>query len=370
MLNKNNNKKIFVGLSGGVDSAVCAYLLKKQGFDVVGVYIKTWQPDFIKCTWPEERRDAMRVCAHLGIPFLMFDFAEDYKKLVADKFIEDYKKGLTPNPDILCNREIKFGLFWEKAKFMGADFISTGHYARIVESEKLKVIKYELAKGIDESKDQAYFLWTLTEDDLSHTIFPLGNLKKTQVRQIAKKVKLPMAEKKDSQGICFIGDISMKEFLKNYIPERKGIVRDEKGEVIGEHDGVEFYTLGERHGFTLNAEMMRNLRKTMQKETPPMYVVKKDLEKNELVVSSKPVASSQSPVANIVLKNINIMRDLKVGEKYKAQIRYHGEYLDCIIKEIKKENLILELKENVLVSCGQSVVVYDGYIIVAGGVVL
>lgn len=368
MLNKNKNKKIFVGLSGGVDSAVSAYLLKKanpnnfeklfgrptpkgfRGFDVVGVYIKTWQPDFITCTWPEERRDAMRVCAHLDIPFLMFDFSHDYEKLVAEKFIDDYKNGLTPNPDILCNREIKFGLFWDKAKEMGADAIATGHYAQIEDGF--------LKKGQDDSKDQAYFLWTLTKDDLAHTIFPLGNMTKKEVRSVAKSANLPVSEKKDSQGICFIGDIGMKDFLKNYIKEHDGIVKDKDGNTIGSHDGAEFFTLGERHGFEI---------KNKNPDRERLYVVSKDLEKNEIVVDTKFENFGQK---EITLKDLNITGDISKGDKYKCQIRYHGEYLDCQIKEKKGENLTLEFNEKVLVSIGQSVVIYDGDIIVAGGVVL
>lgn len=350
MLKQNKNKKIFVGLSGGVDSAVSAYLLKRQGFDVVGVYIKTWQPEFIKCTWPEERRDAMRVCAHLDIPFLMFDFSRDYEKLVADKFIDDYKNGLTPNPDILCNREIKFGLFWEKAKSMGADAIATGHYAQI-ENGFLK-------KGRDDSKDQAYFLWTLTKEDLTHSIFPLGNMTKKEVRIIAKEANLPVSEKKDSQGVCFIGDIGMKDFLKNYIKEHSGVVKDKDGNIVGTHDGVEFFTLGERHGFSITNKAPDSER---------LYVVSKDIEKNEIIVDKEVNNFGKSEVA---LKDLNIVGDIKKSDKFTCQIRYHGEYLDCIIIEKNGENLTLEFKEKVLVSVGQSIVIYDGEIIVAGGVVL
>lgn len=349
MLKNDKNKKIFVGLSGGVDSAVSAYLLKKEGHDVVGVYIKTWQPDFITCTWPEERRDAMRVCAHLDIPFLMFDFSKDYEKLVAEKFISDYKNGLTPNPDILCNREIKFGLFWDKAKSMSADAIATGHYAQI-ENGFLK-------KGRDDSKDQAYFLWTLNKNDLAHTIFPLGNMIKKEVRVIAKEANLPVSEKKDSQGICFIGDIGMKDFLKNYIKEHDGVVKDKDGKVIGSHDGAEFFTLGERHGFHITNKAPDSER---------LYVVSKDLDKNEIVVSKEINNFGQN---KIVLKDLNINGDLKKGDNFKCQIRYHGEYLDCAVKEMNKENLTLEFNEKVLVSVGQSIVIYDADVIVAGGVV-
>jgi len=234
--------KVFVGVSGGVDSSVSAALLKEatpknfeklfgrptpkgfSGYNVVGVFIRTWQPDFIECTWRDERRDAMRVCAHLDIPFLECDGEEAYKKGVADYMIEEYKKGNTPNPDVMCNREVKFGIFWDFAKKHGADYIATGHYARVDSNsfrevtgggvpfganatngvKELREKLFELKQSPDKSKDQSYFLWTLTQDDLSHTLFPVGHLNKTDVRKLALKYKLPTAVKKDSQGVCFL----------------------------------------------------------------------------------------------------------------------------------------------------------------------
>ena len=204
-----NKKTVFVGMSGGVDSSVSAALLKKQGFDVVGVFIKTWHPDFIKCNEEEERRDAMRVATHLNIPFLTFDFEDVYKKEVADYMISEYKAGRTPNPDVMCNKEVKFGAFLKKAISMGADFVATGHYA--------ENRKNNLVKGKDPAKDQSYFIWTLKQKQLSKILFPVGNLNKTEVRKLAKKFKLPVAEKKDSQGICFLGAVDLKDFLKHYI---------------------------------------------------------------------------------------------------------------------------------------------------------
>ena len=273
----NNNKKtVFVGVSGGVDSSVSAALLKDQGYNVVGVFIRTWSPDFIKCTWRDERRDAMRVCAHLGIPFLECDAEEEYKKGVADYMIEEYKKGRTPNPDVMCNREVKFGVFWNFAKSHGADFIATGHYA--VNNSKSNY-SFQLCKSPDSSKDQSYFLWTLNQEDLSHTLFPIGHLKKTEVRKLAKKYKIPVAEKKDSQGVCFLGPLDMKDFLKHYIKSEKGKVLDEKGKVIGIHDGAVFFTLGERHGFVITEKTQND---------KPYYVVGKDIKKNIIIVSTLP----------------------------------------------------------------------------------
>src|SRR3989344_4417069 len=236
-------KKVFVGLSGGVDSAVTALLLKEQGFDVTGVFIKVWQPDFLPCIWREERRDAMKVAIALDIPFLFFDFEEEYKKGVVDEMIEEYKSGRTPNPDVLCNQEIKFGAFLKKAKELGADFIATGHYAE----NKNGV----LMEGQDKEKDQSYFLWTVKKEDLKHILFPVGHLEKKEVRRLASKYNLPVSEKKDSQGICFIGDVDMGEFLSHFISIKTGEVLNTNGEVIGTHTGAVVYTIGERHGFEI-----------------------------------------------------------------------------------------------------------------------
>ena len=255
-------KIVFIGLSGGVDSAVGAALLKQSGFEIVGVFIKTWHPDFLVCNEEEERHDAMRVAAHLDIPFLTFNFEDIYKKEVADYMISEYKIGKTPNPDVVCNKEIKFGAFLKKAISMGADFVATGHYAQTSEAEIVfsQVLgspslaqpdhskkQFLLRRGKDPSKDQSYFLWTLRQEQLERILFPVGHLKKTEVRKLAKKFNLPVRDKKDSQGICFLGDIDLKEFLKHYIKEKRGKVINTSGEEIGYHDGVFFHTLGERH---------------------------------------------------------------------------------------------------------------------------
>ena len=345
-------KIVFVGLSGGVDSSVSAAILKDKGYDVVGVFIRTWHPDFIKCNEEEERMDAMRVAAHLDIPFLTFDLEKEYKQGVADYMISEYKKGRTPNPDVMCNKEVKFGAFLNKALEMGADFVATGHYAQN--------IKNKLAKGKDESKDQSYFLWTLTPSQLEKIIFPVGHLPKSQVRKLAEKYKLPTASKKDSQGICFLGDIDLKDFLKHYIKSKPGKVLNEKEEEIGTHDGAVFSTLGERHGFTIT------------KKTPDdkrYYVVGKDIEKNILYVSSDPLLMKEGAGGGekeISLSNLNIIGEVKEGKTYKAQIRYHGEFLECMIVDNNK----IVFKKPSMVAGGQSIVVYDGEFVLLGGVVV
>jgi tRNA-specific 2-thiouridylase len=359
----NKKKKVFVGVSGGVDSSVSAALLQDQGYNVVGVFIRTWTPDFIDCTWRDERRDAMRVCAHLNIPFLECDAEETYKKGVADYMIEEYKKGNTPNPDVMCNREVKFGVFWKFAKDHGADYIATGHYAVFSPCEggvaegRGGVFK----KSPDQSKDQSYFLWTLTQEDLSHTLFPIGHLQKTDVRTLAKKYKLPTATKKDSQGVCFLGPLDMKEFLKHYITSEKGDVLDEQGSIIGHHDGAVFFTLGERHGFTITKHSTNDT---------PVYVVGKDIKKNTIVVSVK--ASAQELFSSgFELNSTNWISQVPTQDKkYTAQIRYHGQEYSCVINITGEKTADIIFDTDVIVSPGQSIVVYNRDICVGGGIVI
>ncbi len=385
-MNSGGKKKtVFVGLSGGVDSAVSAALLQKEGCKVVGVFIRTWHPDFLVCNEEEERRDAMRVAARLDIPFLTFDLAEVYKKEVADYMISEYKAGRTPNPDVMCNKEVKFGAFLKKSISMGADFVATGHYAQAgVENTfsyglagvgdpenrgpKKKYFLRKLLKGVDPSKDQSYFLWTLRQDQLERILFPVGHFKKAEVRKLAKKFNLPVAEKKDSQGVCFLGAIDLKEFLKHYIKEKEGKVENEKGEEIGHHDGVVFHTLGERHGFTITEKSPND---------GAYYVVSKELKKNILTVSQqspflrKGVVSGNPKGGGIELENTNWISEVPVGGKdYMAQVRYHGEFLPCKIEIKSKTAAEIIFNKPVLVASGQSCVVYHGDVCLGGGVVL
>ena len=394
----NPKKKIvFVGLSGGVDSAVSAALLKKQGYEVVGVFIKTWHPDFLACNEEEERIDAMRVAAFLDIPFLTFDFEDVYKKEVADYMIREYRAGRTPNPDVMCNKEVKFGAFLKKALSMGADFVATGHYAKVEYFQRknqknssaflhpaggtfrLKNSSdfFSLKKGVDPSKDQSYFLWTLGQKQLSKILFPVGHLKKVELRGLAKKFHLPVAEKKDSQGICFLGRVDLKEFLKHYIKLKKGKVVNEKGEVIGYHDGVVFYTLGERHGFTITQKSPKD---------GPYYIIGKNLKKNILTVSQEKSAvnfssgrfrpqGGEKPInlqhSSLFLEKINWISEVPERDKnYTAQIRYHGEFLPCKIKIKSKTQIEIIFSKSVIVASGQSCVVYDGNVCMGGGVVV
>ena len=278
---RNKATKVFVGMSGGVDSSVSAALLKQAGYDVTGVFIKVWQPDWIECTWRDERHEAMRVAAHLGIPFVTLDLEKEYKEGVIDYMIAEYSAGRTPNPDVMCNREVKFGAFWKWAKSQGAEYVATGHYAQVkkLEIRNLELEEYELLAGVDKNKDQSYFLWTLNQDDLKHILFPVGHLEKPEVRKLAKKFKLPNSDKKDSQGLCFIGKIDVKDFLAHYIKTEMGNVLNEKGEIIGTHNGALLLTIGERHGFTIDPKF-----KTAHDEA--YYVVSKDVKNNTITVSN------------------------------------------------------------------------------------
>lgn len=383
---KKKNLVVFVGLSGGVDSAVSAALLLKKGYEVIGVFIKTWHPNFLACNEKEERLDAMRVAAFLNIPFLTFDFEDIYKKEVADYMIQEYKMGRTPNPDVMCNKKVKFGAFLQKALAMGADFVATGHYAETdggfsffsalrPSSEyrggtlgQLKKGKsaVRLFKGKDPSKDQSYFLWTLKREQLEKIIFPVGHLQKTQVRKLAKKFNLPVAEKKDSQGICFLGAVDLKEFLRHYIKNNKGKIVNEKGEEIGYHDGIYFYTLGERHGFTVTKKGSND---------GAYYVVEKDVKKNILVVAQDPYPTLPLPRGRrgggLEIKNTNwIMKASEPNKNYTAQIRYHGEFLPCKVKCRSRTSAEIIFTKPVMVAPGQSCVIYDKDVCLGGGVVI
>lgn len=353
-------KKVYIGLSGGVDSAVSAYLLKKAGYDVIGVFIKVWQPEFIPCTWKEDRLDAMRVAAKLNIPFETLDLEEEYKKEVIDYMLSEYKCGRTPNPDVFCNKYIKFGGFLDYAKKMGADCVATGHYADVRESVKKKDGSpyFYLFRGSDPQKDQSYFLWTLNQNQLSNIIFPLGKIKKTEVREIAKNIDLPNMNKKDSQGLCFVSNVNMKEFLSEFYRPFPGIVLSEEGEEIGTHSGAIFYTIGERHGFRINGSDSK------QKEI--YYVISKDLDKNTITVSPKSEMDNVKTSSNVIrIKDTNWINECApIGRNLEANIVYHGKNIPC---QLKDSNEVI-FNENILIASGQSVVFYEGSRCLGGGI--
>lgn len=377
-----NNKslereRVFVGMSGGVDSSLSATLLKKQGYDVTGVFIKVWQPDFVDCVWKEDRLDAMRVCARLGIKFLTLDLEKEYKKDVVDYMIREYENGRTPNPDVNCNKYVKFGAFFDFAMKSGADYVATGHYARVEKDKKTN--SYDLLAGKDKEKDQSYFLWNLTQEHLSKTLFPVGDLQKTEVRKMARKFNLPVFDKKDSQGLCFIGKVDMKDFLKHYLPSKKGNVLNEKGEIVGWHDGACFYTIGQRHGFIIT-------KKTA--EETPYYVISKNIASNEIVVSDSPLIEGVSSSKKIIISGVNWIRGKlpDFNKEYGARIRYRQQLQTCKIQAVKSEitddsnvenmnktkdiskfEVIFDLPQ-VAVSKGQSIVIYDKNVCIGGGI--
>lgn len=353
----NKNKTVFVGVSGGVDSAVALVSLKDKGYKVVGVFIKTWTPSFIDCTWRSERRDAMRVCAHIGVPFLECDAEKEYKEAVAEYMIEEYKNGNTPNPDVMCNREIKFGVFWKFARSHGADFIATGHYAICEKRDSDFILK----QSPDKEKDQSYFLWKLNQNDLSHTLFPVGHLNKKEVRKLAKKYNLPNAVKKDSQGVCFLGKLNMKDFLSHYIESKKGDVLDEDGKIIGIHSGAVFLTIGERHGFSINNELNNN---------KPYYVISKDIKNNTITVSNNNSCLTKNNNKSISCRQANWISGKPLENKeYGAVIRYHGELIKSSVKFKEEDRIIVTFTKNILVDKGQSIVIFDKGTCLGGAIV-
>jgi tRNA-specific 2-thiouridylase len=348
-------KKVFVGVSGGVDSSVSAVILKNQGYDVTGVFIKVWQPDFIECNWKDEMRDAMRICAKLEIPFLLCDLEKEYKEGVVDYMINEYKIGRTPNPDVMCNKEVKFKAFLNFSLEKGADYIATGHYAQNIEKDG----KFSLYESKDKEKDQTYFIWNVNQSILSKTLFPIGNLEKKEVREIAKRNNLLTSDKKDSQGLCFIGHVDMKDFLKRFISTEKGNVLNEKDEVVGQHSGSVLYTIGERHNFEI-------FQKTSNEKI--YYVVSKDLKKNTITISENKTNQDSRIVK---LNNINLIKNTDLNNKeVEARIRYRQPLNKAKINIISGDEIEIEFnKLQNSVTSGQSLVIYKDEECLGGGVI-
>lgn len=337
--------KVYVGMSGGVDSSLTAALLVEAGHDVTGVYMKNWTQDLpgMRCPWADDLADAKRVAVHLGIDFKVFDFEKEYKQKVVDYMIEEYRLGRTPNPDIMCNQEIKFKLFLETALEDGAEYVATGHYAR-TEGGRLLLAE-------DANKDQTYFLYRVTKAALEKTLFPLGGYTKPEVRKMAEERGLATAAKKDSVGICFVGQVGMREFLGNYVDTTPGDIIDRKtGKKIGTHDGAIFYTLGQRHGLDVGGGL-------------PYYVVGKDMDKNEVYVSTD-------------LNDTNLWQtEVALDSLHWIDAAYEGE---CLVRVRHRAPLVsASIKADVLtlhdsvraITAGQSIVIYRGDECLGGGIV-
>ncbi len=352
------SKTVFVGLSGGVDSSVAALRLKNQGYRVVGVFIKVWHPDWLVCNWEEERLDAMRVAAHLDIPFMTCDAVAAYRDEVATYFIDSYKAGLTPNPDVLCNERVKFGAFLRFALEQGADYVATGHYAKKGEGE---TGEGQLWRGVDPQKDQSYFLWSLKPEQLTKILFPVGDTVKSDLRAEAAAAQLPTAQKRDSQGVCFLGHIDIPEFLSHYIDLTPGNVLDTAGNVIGTHKGAFVYTLGQRHGFTLSVQTP---------ESTPHYVVAKDVAANTITVDT--TAPTLSPSEEAVLKQV-VWRGAvpaTVGRTIEAQFRYRQKPFPLTIIAVDGDTLVLKASGQIdRAAAGQSCVLYEGGLCLGGGII-
>jgi len=371
---QGTGKNVFVGLSGGVDSSVAAVRLIAQGYNVVGVFIKVWHPDFMVCNWEQERLDAMRVAAHLGIPFLTCDAQAAYRDDVAHYFIEEYRAGRTPNPDVMCNQHVKFGRFLDWAIEKGADYIATGHYAQKKEPTPVrglasnKLIPHstrqdlelaELHRGVDTGKDQTYFLWTLSNQQLERSLFPVGDTPKEQIRAEAEAAGIPVAAKKDSQGICFLGHVDIPDFLSHYIDLEVGDVLNTSGEVIGSHKGSLVYTLGQRHGFTIFAA---------DTNRTPHYVIATDIASNTLTVAAQPPESKEKTA--LTLESISLRQPLKVGQPIEFQIRYRQTPIDAIVTALTADSIkITPVSPIEQPAKGQSCVLYLGPLCIGGGII-
>ena len=354
---KNQKSKIIVAMSGGVDSSVAAALLKRAGFDVAGVFMKFWLASpklpgseggkgFNRCCSIESQFRARQVAAKIGIPFYVFNFEKEFKKRIVDCFLRDYKAGLTPNPCVVCNREIKFGLLLEKSLALGADYIATGHY--------VKVKNGKLFQAKDKAKDQSYFLWQLNQKQLSRILFPLADYTKSEVRKLAKKFGLPTAATPDSQEICFVPD-TINNFLAKYIKQKKGNIVDIKGNVLGKHDGLAFYTIGQRKGIGLSEG--------------PYWVLDKDFKKNTLIITKD---EKDLLKKELFFKNANWLsgKEPRFPVKITAKIRYRHEAVPATIYKTQDTKYKIQfVRPQRAITPGQSVVFYKGAELLGGGII-
>jgi tRNA-specific 2-thiouridylase len=365
---------VFVAMSGGVDSSVTAAILQKQGYEVVGVFMKNWSEDDPTtgvCTAEADFADVRAVCQHLGIPYYTFNFEAEYKKRVLEYFFSEYKAGRTPNPDVMCNKEVKFDLFLNKALALGADLIATGHHIRRqvsrsagqqVSSRKAQpdnlnsypLTRYSLLKGVDPIKDQTYFVYNLTQEQLSRCLFPIGEYPKSQVRELARKYKLPTADKKDSQGICFIGPIEVRDFLKTVIKPKTGNIVNQEGKVLGKHEGAWFYTIGQRRVEGLAGQ------------PHPLYVVGTDVKKNLVIVGE----DKDTYGKGVELENLHLVDPkAELPDILDAKPRYTPLAFPGTLKKVGKRWQFIFASPERALTPGQSLVLYNGEVCLGGGVI-
>ena len=353
-------KTVVVGISGGVDSSVAAILLKNQGYNVIGLFMRNWDStlnnDFLGnpnlnnniCPQEEDYNDAVKVCKKIGIPLHRIDFVKEYWNYVFTYFLDELKKGRTPNPDVMCNKYIKFDMFAKKARELGADYIATGHYARMIDGK--------LYKGKDLNKDQTYFLSQVSKEQLKNVLFPVGELEKSEVRKIAHEYDLITADKKDSTGICFIGERNFKHFLENYLPNNPGDIVDiETGKVLGKHVGLMYYTIGQRRGLNIGGTKDR------------LFVVKKDLNKNVLYVASGD-ESKYLISYSAIIEDVNLLDDLPY--ECNAKFRYRQKDNKVFVTKLEDGNLLVKYPDGVrAVTPGQACVFYNGDECLGGGII-
>ena len=358
------NKRVVLGMSGGVDSSVAAILLKEQGYEVIGVFMKNWEEkdDNGNCMAEEDYKDVVTVAEQLDIPYYSVNFVKEYWDKVFTYFLDEYKKGRTPNPDVMCNKEIKFKAFLDYAIKLGADYVATGHYARIIHEEKDGKIKSVMLRGIDDNKDQTYFLCQLSQKQLEKVLFPIGEYTKPQIREIAEKYNLATAKKKDSTGICFIGERDFNEFLSKYLPAKGGNIVNTEGKILGKHNGLMYYTIGQRKGIGIG--------NTKEGTGEPWFVVDKNLETNELIVTQgdKSVLYSKGLIATDF--NFINMEDMEFPLECTVKFRYRQSDSKAVIKKLPDEKYeVLFDEPQKAVTPGQIVVAYKDEVCLGGGVI-
>ncbi|OMF61821.1 tRNA 2-thiouridine(34) synthase MnmA [Paenibacillus sp. FSL R5-0490] len=357
-MNKDpKDTRVVVGMSGGVDSSVAALLLKEQGYDVIGIFMKNWDDTDENgvCTATEDYNDVIRVCNQIGIPYYAVNFEKQYWDKVFTYFLEEYKAGRTPNPDVMCNKEIKFKAFLEHAMNLGADYLATGHYARV----EFRDGEYKMLRGLDDNKDQTYFLNQLTQDQLEKVMFPIGDIEKSKVRELAKEAGLATAAKKDSTGICFIGERNFKEFLGNYLPAQPGNMETMDGKVVGKHDGLMYYTIGQRHGLGIGGA------------GEPWFAIGKDLKRNVLYVGQgfhNELLYSDS----IIAVNTSWVTNSEQPQEFECTAKFRYRQADSRVKvQILEDGKVKVVFEEPIraVTPGQAVVFYNGDECLGGGTI-